>query len=345
MDFLSMLGQAALQGNFNMPMQGVPVAPAPEPVDPGSQDQQTIVVNAEQDPIELQREVLLTRLGAPPVQKMVNGVLREDPRTYRPGTGGDLPKGRKVLADVLGLLGDSFLVQAGKDKIYEPYKQNQKIAEALEMERATPGSGMRYLERADANVARKIFESNRSAAIDREEIAARQSVADQRRREARLKAFGVIGGYANAIKGEEDYQSMRPILQDYLDENDIEFTLPEKYTPDIMAQLTRAALGPYKEGRLSQQSANTASLVGKRKADIQLGQGRLANEQERTDIARGEAESKDEKRQWEMDNPPASRSAGRSTGSGAPKGPPGSVALGDGRFRLPDGRVVKVKGQ
>ena len=179
-----MLGQAMLQGNMN-----VPNAPQAAPMGAGNQDQEEIVVDAEQQPIELQRELLLTRLGEPMAQKMINGVLREEPKTYAPGNPQNkgLFGAKGTLRDIIGILGDSLLVGNDVDPVYGPQRKREKMAEAMEIERNTPGAGLRYMERIDPEFARKYVESDRSAAIDREEIGAR-TAGIERQRQADLRA-------------------------------------------------------------------------------------------------------------------------------------------------------------
>jgi hypothetical protein len=213
----------------------------------------------------------------------------------------------------------------------------------------------------------RLADSARRAAFDQQRINQQLQATESLERERRLKAFGTISGYANAVRDEGSYQRMRPILQDYIDENGLSLELPATYNSDIIQDLLKAALGPNREQSLDIRRQNAETAAARTAGNLALGKGRLdvANRQadtaeRRTDIyaddvraridvnnRRADTQEKNVNSQIRTRENPPSRS-GRRTGQGAAppeQGPPGAVSLGGGVFRLPDGTVVNAQGQ
>jgi len=97
-----------------------------------------------------------------------------------------------TLRDVLGLLGDAFLVQGGANKVYEPRRQQERAAASMAgMSRDPYAAGERTIG-VDAALGRDIIDQADQQAFRRQQLAsqdaARQSLIEERARKARKAA-------------------------------------------------------------------------------------------------------------------------------------------------------------
>lgn len=345
MDILNALGQALLQSAVGTP-GFVP--------DQTEEDPEDINVTAYK-PVAPQQRVV------PPTEPTVYepGPL---PRVFRPeekpeGAEYGYKLGNSRKEDKLPFIQnvqDAILMAYGMEPRNRMERDEARLKDAMDIYRQNKDDGIRAINDINPTLARTIYEKDAELGMKGQELSRQEQEAQRRAQAERLKAFGTIASYANAIRDDASYQRMRPLLQAYIDDHKLQYSLPARYDAAIIQDLIKAAMGPYKDTRLEQQGANTESMIARRASASADSRARVAQVEDRIEIARKEAESRAAKRQWEMDNPPASRSPERRTNSGGtsrpapkpgavPKGPPGSVHLGNGLFRMPNGQVVKVK--
>ena len=98
-----------------------------------------------------------------------------------------------TLRDVLGVLGDAFLVQGGAGKVYEPRRQQERAAASMAgMSRDPYAAGERTIG-VDAALGRDIIDQADQQAFRRQQLAsqnaARQSLIDKRDRDAAADAL------------------------------------------------------------------------------------------------------------------------------------------------------------
>jgi hypothetical protein len=324
MDILNFLASALMQqGAFN-----------PRGASPDVEEE--IVVQGARAPFELDPDPTFVRRGEPY-------------REFGPRQGGKGMFGIKgTMRDVLGLLGDSLLVGNDVSPVYAPRRQQENISEALEVYRKDPALGQQLLDRVAPEMSQKMAENARRESLDQQRINQQLRATESLERERRLKSFGTIAQYANAARDESSYQRMKPILQEYINDNGLNFPLPDKYDPNIIQDLLKAAIGPVQEQSLDIRAQNAQTAAARTAGNLALGQGRLGVAkqqadiaQQRTDIYRDDVRSRINTRE----NPPNQRK--RMTGQGAAppsRIPPGAVDLGGGVFRLADGTFANAQG-
>lgn len=145
-----------------------------------------------------------------------------------------------TLRDVLGTLGDAFLVQGGKSPIYRPQRDKEKL-----------GSAMYGFSSDDSSARNAAIE--RVAALGESDVAARMQQqnlqADQYRQaalvkkaEVMAKGFGIVGSLANSITDPVTYKSALPILEKINQTYGLELDIPEEYSPDNVTGWRNRAL-------------------------------------------------------------------------------------------------------
>lgn len=186
-----------------------------------------------------------------------------------------------TLRDILGTLGDAFLVQGGSKPIYQPHRQNERIADAL-VGFSDEGGLNKAAERlADipgaSALATDLFNKGETREINRvskEDMAAARA-------DARYKQYaGLMSQYAGAANS-ETYQKLKPILQALKERGGLgdEFEIPDQYDADI--------LGAYGQ-------------AGMTEAQKELSEYRKENLQQRRSIAEMQEAGRNSR-----DNPPA----------------------------------------
>lgn len=149
-----------------------------------------------------------------------------------------------TLRDILGTLGDAFLVQGGSKPIYQPHRQNERIADAL-VGFSDEGGLNKAAERlADipgaSALATDLFNKGETREINR---VAKEDIAAARA-DARFKQFaGLYSNYIKAVNA-ESYPKLKPILQVIKDRGGLgeEFPLPDQYDPEIFNSIGRAGM-------------------------------------------------------------------------------------------------------
>lgn len=193
-----------------------------------------------------------------------------------------------TLRDVLGVLGDAFLVQSGNDPMYAPARQREKMGDAMSGFTESPEAAMAAIERmaqVDPAAAQQMYQQFQQEMIRKQQAenaaANNQSLAG--RRDAQnysegVEKFGQLMRAANP----ETYPTVARILGRIKDVYGLgeEFHIPEAFDPDL-AEAYATGGTP----RIVQSQERIEQ------GDRRLGQAdqRIGLERQRVDIARQRA--------------------------------------------------------
>lgn len=189
-----------------------------------------------------------------------------------------------TLRNVLGVLGDAFLVQGGAKPVYAPQRQLEREGDAMAGYTQSPRAAVERMTAVNPTMAREM-----GVDVARQEAAAMVAEA-QAKKEAAVRykqGLNILGGMAGT-KGLDDpvaYNTWKSAMQKVVDGHGLgpEFTPPDIYDPKWAARVQGAALDP------DQQIDNTradglAELTRERtEATIAQGNARVAQGDRRTD--------------------------------------------------------------
>lgn len=191
--------------------------------------------------------------------------------------------------DVLGLLGDAFLVQGGADPLYRKVRDQERQADALRGFGEDPYGSIEALNKAGfADVSRELYKdfAGIEAKRDAHKLAvtkdARDAVNDQTLNRSRVANTekDVLGNIRSSLAGLRDikdpqarelaYQRRRQLIAEYVKENGtakmasiVEASLPDMYEdgvekrfidPQAMARLEDTDLGREQQARLAREA-------------------------------------------------------------------------------------------
>lgn len=202
------------------------------------------------------------------------------------------PKKKHIWQDVLGAVGDAMLAQGGSKPMYAPYREQQKIGDAMQgfdkdpvgvikqVSAIDPALGERMLNNYQEGEIRKDAQAYANMRAKRDDDLARQQYED--------KTFDVAFSMLGNPNIEKSYDKVRPQIFKYLEARGIDpekAGLPEVYDKDVIDGLYSTTkrsmdqekvdnLEAYRAGvlgirgaRLGQTGANTASQIADRETD------------------------------------------------------------------------------
>lgn len=254
--------------------------------------------------------------------------------------------------DILGTLGDAFLVQAGRDPIYGPRREQEKIMDAMAgydpMDEQSSMAAISRLSQINPKLANEM-------AVDfmdtRAKVAANQALATQRGVSSGRDVADMATALLNTATP-ENYPRIRAMIQQMEARSGVQlpFTLPETYTEDVRNlayasypvkdQVSEARRQKYGETRLEQLERNLESQIDARRASTAQGAAR---------VSQGERRTREYERRGREGMPGKSGSSGGGGGAVPPRAPTrkgdtmtGRTASGQTvRFVSPDGKTWK----
>lgn len=153
-----------------------------------------------------------------------------------------------TLRDILGTLGDAFLVQSGNKPMYAPRRQEEMKADALQNFMDEVGGPASRLNEAgfasDAYGVYKDFVANQLAkdkyALERDKYSADRQDAGvlnaNRQVSTQDKALGIVRSLLANVKDEASYMRVKPIIDAYGQKagiSDMLGSLPQSYDPSV----------------------------------------------------------------------------------------------------------------
>lgn len=155
-----------------------------------------------------------------------------------------------TLRNVLGILGDAFLVQSGNNPIYAPGRQRERAQDALTGFTQSPLGAMERMSQVDVDTANDMHKDYQTAMVQ----AAQQRAAEQKARlENYAKGVKLFGAAASASNA-ETYKNMRPILEKLKTGYGLgdEFQIPEEYDANIMGAYGDTGMSSDAQARIEQ---------------------------------------------------------------------------------------------
>jgi hypothetical protein len=211
------------------------------------------------------------------------------------------------LRDIIGGLGDAFLVQGGKKPVYAERKMQEQTGDAMEGLADTEDDAGNVMDAEALNKRRAIvFERlrkvNPEAAQSLYEKIMESDYKDSFN-QARIgvykdKSRGAFGSLASTAN-EKNWMKLRPMLERYKAARGLDdIEIPDEYDPDWVEIVKSGAIDPYRSERLEdfdidldRKERQGGARVAQGAQRVQQGETRLAQGQERNDIARDRAET------------------------------------------------------
>lgn len=192
-----------------------------------------------------------------------------------------------TLRDVLGALGDSFLIGSGKQAIYRPGREQEKLASALYGYSEDPRAAA---ERVGILNPQMGYEMQND--LDQREVMAKryEAMARQQQLAQADKGYKIRAAFAGTLKDAASYAKGLPTLKKISERYGLDGDIPDTYDAAAVSQLYDQGIDPVNRERLI--DADNRQAVQTRQGD------------ERNEISRIRA-----------NRPPASRPAPRTTQS------------------------------
>lgn len=177
--------------------------------------------------------------------------------------------------DILGVLGDAFLTQAGRNTVYEPQRDREQIAQALggsEDFISNPLAAIKKLNDAGyPEQAQELYKQYATLQISQNSKGAQAALDQARLENERSRGYGILGAMADPRSlNEKTFDAMVPIMVAKAQRSGIDIPPPPKdWASGGQAwadQIRRMGIDPYKAERLGQidtgldiqqQNANT----------------------------------------------------------------------------------------
>lgn len=197
--------------------------------------------------------------------------------------------------DILGTLGDAFLVQSGNQRVYAPMRQQEKRSEALQGFAQDPLAAIERLRGLDPAAAQEMLADFQKQQIAQEELGFKRE--DNTRESSEFadqtmdRAYRMLG-----TANDQNYPLVKAQVERYLGARGVDspFTLPEKFDADAIGQLRSSSIPLVDQERLKDADLN-------RTQNLSLRQEGLNIQREGLDIRRSDTEA---------DNARADRSQG-----------------------------------
>lgn len=174
--------------------------------------------------------------------------------------------------DVLGTLGDAFLTQAGRQAVYRPQRDRERMADAL----GGFFSGDKSQQLAALETAGREFPEE-TAALWNQYLTA-QSNADYKRARNLELGYTRAGAFAGAALkgGKEAWARNRSILQSLKDTYGLDdIDIPQEYDPEVLDIIANGGMTRYQQQRAGQLGADTASKIAARDAKTGIDREKL----------------------------------------------------------------------
>lgn len=185
-----------------------------------------------------------------------------------------------TLRNVLGVLGDAFLIQGGAKPIYAPTRQREREGDAMAGYTQSPRSAVERMTAVNPELAQNMGDS-----VARQELARAQQEAIQAQRRAALreKGIGIVSQFlgADGMSDPETYKRFRPQIQKIIDQYGLSdvYNLPEEYDPSYSSVAASAGLDPAQRAADQDRDASRSLTEQRNAALTSQGAARIAEQQ------------------------------------------------------------------
>jgi hypothetical protein len=245
--------------------------------------------------------------------------------------------------NILGMLGDAFLTQAGRAPQYAPRLMQAREAEALQNYGSNPDDALKLYSQVNPIDALRQYGIRRDD--DRQQSAADSVIADQKQNRE-LKTRGVVGAMINA-SNEKTFPDMIKRAQAYASANGLDETLPSDLdsakawasgSDSIGDQNKNAALEAYRAQMMDYRNRTEKDKADYYKGSLGVRQQQANTGQQRADqqgghLTAADAERAAHDRATEAYNNAHPRGSGAKAGAGAAGAPTWDPAKGKYVFK------------
>ena len=183
--------------------------------------------------------------------------------------------------DILGTIGDAFLMANGGRGIYRQARDEEKLGDAMAGFRTNPQQAIEEAAKVNPDFARQL--SNDYTAQQR--LSQLQTLQEARLQAVRDKGRKTLGAFAGAImKGAENspdkdrlWKESLPQLQQMADNYGIDLgDLPLSYDDNFLTKWREGGINPDKQISLDYTGRNTDSQITSREAATRQGNARVS---------------------------------------------------------------------
>ena len=146
-----------------------------------------------------------------------------------------------TLRDILGTVGDAFLVQSGNKQVYAPQRAQERRSDAMAGFTQDQMAAVERMAQEDPDTAIKLYEYVQSNAAKEQAAAATRQKAQV---DSVEKGGRIIGQISGSIKSQGAYDRNKSRLQYVIDTYGLgDFVkLPEKYDAEFISELEKAGM-------------------------------------------------------------------------------------------------------
>jgi len=178
-----------------------------------------------------------------------------------------------TLRDVLGAVGDAFLIGSGRNAIYRPQRQQEKLSSALYGFTDDPKAAIERAALENPEFAAGLnnqYQNQETQRLRTAQIAAAQQAAISQ------KGYGIVGSLARTIKDPDSYKQAKPILERMKAQYGLDFDVPDEYDEDALTSIYTRGLSPDQIADNERADSNFASQDSQRKAATRIADERAA---------------------------------------------------------------------
>lgn len=171
-----------------------------------------------------------------------------------------------TIRDVVGLLGDAFLVQSGNKPMYAPQRQQEKLGSAIYQANQDPTAAADRAAIIDPETGLKMYNDIADRDLVRQRYEAQ--LAQQKLAQAD-KGYKIRAAFAGTLKDAASFAKGRKTLMAINDKYGLEGDIPEEYDQAAVSQLYDWGIDPVNREKLI--DADERRAVQTRQGDARIG--------------------------------------------------------------------------
>lgn len=167
--------------------------------------------------------------------------------------------------DVLGVVGDAFLMQAGRAPIYAPQRERERLGSAIYQANMDPVAAADRAAIVDPETAIKMYGDIEDREILRQRYEAQAAMQRQAQAD---KGYKIRASFAGTLKDAASYAKGLPTLRAISQKYGLEGDIPDEYDANAVAQLYDWGIDPVNRERLI--DADNRQAVQTRQGDERI---------------------------------------------------------------------------
>lgn len=176
-----------------------------------------------------------------------------------------------TLRNILGLVGDAFLVQAGKHPIYAAKREQERQQDALSGFTDNPMAALERLAQANPDAAQSMYGSVgqlQNAAAANAARASRYQQQAQNEADAKYQQYARLFSQYMGGATPETYSKIKPLLQTLVKRGGLgnEFNIPDQFDPELAKSYQTGGMTASQQVVSDQRASHNAAT--ERAADI-----------------------------------------------------------------------------